>query len=184
MFPLGHAALAYLVYVAVAPVAGWRLPARSALPALALGSQLPDLIDKPLAFVGVLDSGRSLGHSVFAAGILVAVAVWLGRRALSHGGIGTWRRRLATAGPGAFAVGYASHLAGDAWLPLVTGAVSELRFLVWPLLPAREFALDDVSPVTRLLRLYADPASHPDLEVIALAAAVFVLVRLRHRLSG
>ena len=39
--------------------------------ALAIGTQLPDLIDKPLTYqFAVLPSGRSLGHSLFFAAVL------------------------------------------------------------------------------------------------------------------
>lgn len=80
MYPLGHIGtaliLASLLY----------LPAA----ALVIGVLLPDIFDKGLALIGVLECGRSLGHNVFfglGAGIVafavtrnknVAIAMTLG----------------------------------------------------------------------------------------------------------
>ncbi len=176
MFPLGHAAFAYLSYVGLAAATRRPLPVRWALVPLAVGSQLPDLLDKPLAFHGVLASGRSLGHSALVAGLRVA-AVWaLARRA------GAWSAgRLLEHAPAAFAVGYLSHLLGDAVEALVAGQYGDPTFLLWPVLPPVLYPGDAVSPVVRLVAVYRTPLSHPDVELILLAAAIFVGLEAREQ---
>lgn len=121
MLPWEHAAIAYLLYTGYThwrysePPQGW--------PVLVVlfASQLPDLIDKPLAWqFGILPSGRSLGHSVFFGIPLSLAVVGLARR------YGT--PELGTA----FAIGYLSHLATDA-VPLYPGAPTNVGSILWPL---------------------------------------------------
>ena len=180
MFPLGHAAFAYLSYVGFAAATRRPLPVRWALVPLAVGSQLPDLLDKPLSFYGVLASGRSLGHSVLVAGAFVA-GVWVLARRVD-GGRG-WRRPFEHA-PAAFAVGYLSHLLGDSLGALAAGRYGDLTFLLWPVLPPPAYSADAVSPVVRLLALYRTPLAHPELELILLAGGVFVALEARERRSA
>jgi hypothetical protein len=184
VLPLGHAAFAYLTYVAVAAATDRNLPARWALVPLAVGSQFPDLIDKPLAFYGLLASGRSMGHSVFVAAVLVGGVAWRVRASGSSTRSGGWRHRLATVAPGALAVGYATHLVGDVLAPVLAGRLWDARFLLWPLASVPRSPVDDVSPLVRLLRQYQQPTAHPQIELIALAATVFVLLRVRRARSG
>ena len=125
MLPWGHAAVGYLLYTALVhyrdDVDG--VPAGAPVLALAIGTQFADLVDKPLAwYLGILDSGRSLGHSLLTAVVLLAVVHWLATR---YG-----RRELSVA----FAVGHLSHLAADALYPLLRGEWAELGFLLWPVL--------------------------------------------------
>jgi hypothetical protein len=124
MWPWGHAAVGYLVYAVVRRAGGEEWPPDDATAiALAVGTQLPDLVDKPLAWsFGVLPSGRSLAHSLLVGGLLVAVVVALARRYGRH-------ERA-----GAFAVGYYAHLFGDALGPLTSLDVEFLTFLAWPVL--------------------------------------------------
>ncbi|MFC7153847.1 metal-dependent hydrolase [Halomarina halobia] len=126
MWPWGHLALGYLCYHVYARRSGEAVDA-SAVAALALGTQLPDLVDKPLAWsLGVLPGGRSLAHSLlFGVGLALA-AVALARR--------FDRRDLAAP----LLVGYASHLLGDSVAPIIEGAFHELAFLAWPLLALPE----------------------------------------------
>ena len=104
MWPWGHFAVAYLSYVAIVRMRGgeqrlWPLVA------VAFGSQLPDLVDKPLAWTfAVLPSGRSLMHSLFAALVVVAVAYWVARRIQREEiavalGVGTVSHSLSDLGP-------------------------------------------------------------------------------------
>jgi len=123
MYPWGHAAFAYLAFLALALLAHQRV-SRAQLLAVLAASQLPDLIDKPLAWwVPVLPSGRSLGHSLlFAVPLVVAVGV-VAHRAGRFG-----------VAP-AVAVGYLSHLLGDAYVEIYYWRVDELTYLLWPVLP-------------------------------------------------
>lgn len=179
MLPLGHAAFAYLWYVGIVVAVRRPLPVHWRLIPLAVGSQLPDLIDKPLSFVGILVSGRSLGHSVFTPVILVGLLVWAGSRGPDsdrNWGVISVRRA-----PLPFAVGYGFHLLGDSIEPLLAGRYDELRFLLWPVLPAIEYPKDAISPVERLLTVYAEPMAHPQLELVLVGAGVFVLLEARCR---
>ena len=134
MLPWTHFGFGYALFAAVLVarrVRGWsagRGPAgvnsRAELLALGLATQLPDLIDKPLAWVlFVLPGGRSLAHSLLFAGPLVA-AVWLFARRRGHPEVA-----------GAFALGYASHLVGDVYVAVAFWRPEEFTFLLWPLAP-------------------------------------------------
>ncbi|QCC52860.1 metal-dependent hydrolase [Halapricum salinum] len=124
MWPWGHLALGYVLY-SLGRRAGRRAPPTDQQTlALALGTQLPDLIDKPLAWwVPILPGGRTLGHSLVFAVPLVLVLGWVAHR--------RGRRSWVVA----FAVGYASHLAGDLYLAVAWGNYYELNILLWPLTP-------------------------------------------------
>ncbi|PSQ17916.1 hypothetical protein BRC99_00275 [Halobacteriales archaeon QS_7_69_60] len=83
MLPWGHLAVGYLAYSLAVRGRTGGPPAGLATAALAVGTQFPDLIDKPLvAWVSLLPSGRSLGHSLLFAAAC-GVGLWyLGRRFL------------------------------------------------------------------------------------------------------
>ncbi|WP_265110662.1 metal-dependent hydrolase [Halosolutus halophilus] len=178
MFPLGHLAFAYLWYVAYAVLARRPLPVRWALVPLAIGSQLPDLLDKPLAYGGVLASGRSVGHSLLITALLVGFvsggAHALRRRTPAH----SRTHQLGAVAPAAFGVGYLSHLVGDSLGPLLAGIHADLTFLLWPVLPAPRYPGDSVAPWMRLLELYQQPQTHPELSLIVAALVVFVSLRV------
>jgi hypothetical protein len=121
VWPWGHLAFAYLLHSAFVHLRYRRPPAWPGVVLVALGSQAPDLIDKPLAWtLSILPSGRSLGHSFIVGTIIVIVAVTLLRRYELQG----WP----------FALGYYSHLVGDSIRPLLDGRIHELAFLLWPFL--------------------------------------------------
>ncbi|MFB6362099.1 MAG: metal-dependent hydrolase [Halobacteriales archaeon] len=124
MWPWGHLALGYLLYSLELRRRG-RVPEAPEVFLVAVGTQYPDLVDKPLAWTfGVLHSGRSLGHSVLFAGIVLALLyVFLVPR--------IDRSKLI-----AFAVGWLSHPLGD--LPFrgfLAGDAVAPTYLAWPLLP-------------------------------------------------
>lgn len=152
MWPWGHLALAYLVYAASSRVRRGHRPTAAAALAVALGSQAPDLVDKPLAWsASVLPTGRSLAHSLLVVvPVLVALYV-LGGRSTGDDPRAD-RRPLAVA----FGAGALSHLFGDALYPLVDLQFRHLGFLLWPAVPpveyeveqsfAAHFALVELSP--------------------------------------
>lgn len=122
MWPWGHLALGYLLYSLGHRATGRGVPLEWPVVWLAIGTQFPDLVDKPLAwYLQVLPSGRTLAHSGLTATLVIA-ALWVGL---------SGRRRLVVA----FAAGYVSHLLGDAIRPLLVGDVDALAFLLWPILP-------------------------------------------------
>ena len=124
MFPWTHAAFGYLLLLLIAVLLGRRL-SRAELLALIVGTQLPDFVDKPLAWwFSVLPSGRSLAHSLVVAvplSVVVLAVAWY----RSHPGVGL-----------AFGFGYASHLLGDSYVAFYAWRPEEFTFLLWPLLPA------------------------------------------------
>lgn len=122
MWPWGHAATGYLSYLIITRRSP-RLPLALFL-ALGIGTQFPDLIDKPLAWtVSLLPTGRTLAHS-----LLTFTALALLSETLTSP-----RRRLMTR---AFLVGYAAHILGDAIQPLLTGEITKLTWLFWPVFPS------------------------------------------------
>ncbi|MFB6153492.1 MAG: metal-dependent hydrolase [Halodesulfurarchaeum sp.] len=125
MWPWGHLAVAYLTYSGLCR-ARESTPTAVATVAIALGSQLPDLVDKPLAWTfGVLPTGRSLMHSAITVAVLSVVVVWVARHrdrpepyyALA---LGTWTHILVDALPG----------------------LEKLSYLAWPLLAQPTYTLE------------------------------------------
>lgn len=124
MWPWGHLAFAYVLYSSFHRLRYRLPPTWPGVALVLLGSQTPDLIDKPLAWtLQILPSGRSLAHSLlFGTAIVVGVVLLL--------------RRLELPGEGAFALGYYSHLLGDCYRSLLAGNLRDLGFLLWPVVPA------------------------------------------------
>jgi hypothetical protein len=137
-------------------LAGYLLGRRWDLPALwaVVGAALPDVVDKPLAMVGVFDLYQTVGHSLLVF-VVSVVAVLAGRSGRLRR-IGFPGRRAGVdagwlAGPSAVAlmVGWASHLILDAVHMTVNGRPADAQFLAWPFvrhvpavdLPPVEFAL-------------------------------------------
>ena len=125
MWPWGHLAVGYLAFSVLAERRFRHPPTDRSAIALAAATQLPDVVDKTLAWnLGVLPNGRSLAHSALVAAVVIAVVGLYLQRNDHH--------ELALA----VGVGYASHLLADAFQPFVTGQWADLVFLGWPLLPA------------------------------------------------
>jgi len=124
MFPWAHAAFGYALFASTAFLRRRRI-SRTELLAVVIGTQLPDLVDKPLAWwFNALPSGRSLAHS-----LVVAVPLSIGVLLFA------WYRTHPETGL-AFATGYMSHLFGDSYGALYHWRPTEFSFLLWPLLPA------------------------------------------------
>lgn len=182
VYPLGHVAFAYLVYVGYGISAERVLPYRWELVPLVIGSQIPDVIDKPLAFYGVLESGRSFGHSLGGMFLLVAGVAWVSTIVGNHYTQDDWRRQLFMQAPGAVLIGYGSHLLGDFAGAIVTGDPWSARFLLWPLFVMPRLPKDDTAPWIRLIQIYQTPTAHPQLELIIVALCVFLALRVYPRL--
>lgn len=142
MWPWGHLAFGYVLYSL--GVRLWRRRPPGSLGALLLlvGTQLPDLVDKPLSWVyGVFPQGYGPGHSVF-----VAVPVGLAVLLLAA------RRGRATAGLG-LAVGWWSHLVGDVMVALALDTPHTFARLLWPVadIPPGGMTVDGVGHVLYFL---------------------------------
>jgi hypothetical protein len=128
MWPWEHLAVGYLAYSLFERSRQSR-PDTAGTLAVVIGSQLPDLLDKPLGWgTTLLPSGHSMAHSLLFAVPLALVAILLTRRL----GIGR-------AGYG-FGISYLLHLPADALYPMILGKDPTFGFLLWPLVPVAETA--------------------------------------------
>lgn len=144
MWPLGHAAVGYLLYSLSAERT--RVPElrTGVLVALLFGTQLPDVVDKPLAWeLSVLPAGRSLAHSLFVVLPLVAIAIGATQR-FDRPALGV-----------AFGLGVLSHVVVDT-VPALWLGLEHAAFLIWPLveLSAYEGSVD-------VLELFRNSLSQP-----------------------
>lgn len=107
-----------------------------------LGTALPDLIDKPLAIVGITELFHTAGHSALAL-VALAVAIKLDPR-----GIALW-------------VGWASHLSMDAAQMVLNGRPTDTRFLLWPFV--RHVPVINLPPVEFFLTYLGSPAFYVEI---------------------
>ncbi|MHC3436914.1 metal-dependent hydrolase [Natrialbaceae archaeon A-gly3] len=171
MWPWGHLAVAYLLYTLFAHGRYGRPPRSGPAVALAIGSQFPDLIDKPLAWwLGVLPGGRTLAHSLLFAAVLLPAVYALGIR--------LDLLEAATA----FAIGHLSHLLTDLPLLLLAGYPRGAEYLLWPLLDQPTFApgyalFDAPAGLETAALVLAESSTYARVQVglFALAAIVWYL---------
>lgn len=142
MWPWGHLAFGYLLYsLARRILPSGRIEGREVV-VLAVATQLPDLIDKPLAWtLSVFPSGYSVAHSVFVA---VPLALALFAVAIKHDrfGIGL-----------AVVVGWWSHLFGDVLVAVLMDGTFTVTRVLWPLvvLPGSHTSLSSLEQFTYYL---------------------------------
>jgi len=121
MWPWGHLAVGYVAFSAVTRVGLGRRPSDRAVVVLAVATQLPDLIDKPLAWqFGLLSNGIGIAHSLIV-GVPVALAVAVALRLRGHPELGV-----------AVAVGYVSHVLGDILFATLFSRPPVLPSFLWP----------------------------------------------------
>lgn len=161
MWPLGHTAVAYLCYSVLVRARTTGPPDGLVVVVLLFGSQVPDLVDKPLSwYLGILPTGRTLAHSLLVVGPLVA-AVYLLSAHYSRSEYGT-----------AFGVGAISHLLVDT-LPALWGGADPAS-LLWPLVAVEPY--DSGAP--SILGLFVESVGNPYfLSEFVLAAVAFVVWR-------
>lgn len=129
MWPWGHLAVGYVAFSAFVRVRLESPLGDRAVVVLAVATQLPDLIDKPLAWqFGLLSNGIGVAHSLLV-GVPLALAA----------GLVIWQTGRQQLGA-AVAIGYGSHVLGD----LLFGAL----FSEPPLLPAFLWPLYGTPPST------------------------------------
>ncbi|WP_137289815.1 metal-dependent hydrolase [Natronorubrum halophilum] len=162
MWPLGHVAVAYLCYTLATRARFDAPPAHVPALILVLGSQFPDLVDKPLAwYLRVIPTGRTLAHSLF---LLVPLSIAAYALASHYD-----RREYGIA----FAIGAFSHVVVDA-LPAIWRPEADANHLLWPAIPVEEY--EQVPPT--VLGLLQDSATDPYfLLEFVLAAITFTLWR-------
>ncbi|MCU4743569.1 metal-dependent hydrolase [Natronoglomus mannanivorans] len=120
--PWGHLAVGYLVYTIGTRVWHRRPPTGEATLVLVFGTQLPDLIDKPLQWYFGLYDGRAIGHSLLVV-VPLCLATYLFFRRHDRTDLGV-----------AFAVGVLTHILGDAWRAIYLGDIrGRAPYLLWPI---------------------------------------------------
>jgi hypothetical protein len=152
MWPWEHLAVGYVLYSAYSRVRYGRPPSGAAAVAAVVASQLPDLVDKPLAWgLSALPGGRTLGHSL-VFGVPLLVAFWLLVRRYD-------RPEIAVAA----SIAYLSHLLTDALYPaLLPGGSVSFGFLLWPLLRGSgSSGTGFLSRLTELLANFGTYATSP-----------------------
>lgn len=125
MLPIEHFIVAIVPVSAYVLVRDRRLPHLRLVGIVFVGSQLPDLIDKPLAHqLGLIPTGRVLFHSLPIAIPVICVVGWYALR--------TNRTRAG----GAFAFAYLSHIVADNYRALLPPDPTIPNDMVWPFRPA------------------------------------------------
>ncbi len=147
MWPWEHAALGYVLYSALAHRRLNAPPGDVPTLMVVFASQLPDLIDKPLAWTfGVVPSGRMLAHApVIAIPVCAGVYWYFARHARAEYGV-------------AFGLGYLSHVVSDAVGSALFGEYAYVRFLLWPLLSVPEDHQESVLVELSAFSLSPSPA--------------------------
>lgn len=131
MWPWEHAVVGYLAFTILSLGVRRRPPSTPEAVVVAIGTQLPDLVDKPLGWtLGVLPGGRTLGHSLVTFVVLGAVVGVVTRR--------LGRQSLALP----LLVGYLVGILTDLPMAVLHGDVSRATFLVWPLRPSPHYPLE------------------------------------------
>jgi membrane-bound metal-dependent hydrolase YbcI (DUF457 family) len=139
MMPWSHLAVGYVCFSVGTRVWNGRAPPETAVLVLAVATQLPDLVDKPLDVLFYGLEGRSFMHSfVFVVPLCLAVLYLANRRN---------RRELGAA----FGVGVLSHLPGDALALFRLWGYESARFLLWPVLPPVYYPTGTVRGYVHLL---------------------------------
>lgn len=132
MMPWGHLALGYFVFTVGTRAWYRRAPEGAPTVVLAVGTQAPDLVDKPLNWWFDIYDGRGIGHSLLVVGLVSVVLLYWAHQ--------YDRTDLAAA----FSLGAFIHLFGDAWSALLSGNLSRAAYLLWPLYPAPTYPSDSL----------------------------------------
>jgi len=119
MRPIEHLIVAFCFVGGYVGLTTHRLPSLELAAVGFVGSQFPDIIDKPLALeLGLLPTGRVGIHS-----LPIAIPIWT--LAVLYG----WQTNRVRAGV-AFTIAYASHLVADNYAALAVGRIPSDLF--WP----------------------------------------------------
>jgi len=130
--------------------------------AVLLATQIPDVIDKPLALMfHVLPSGRSFAHSFLIAIPLVGL-LWFVLSRLDQEELRT-----------PVAIGYISAIVTDLPSDVLRGHIHDATFVLWPLLPLPEY---ETQPTfgAHLARLQL--STELSIELVAGLAVLLVLI--------
>lgn len=133
------------------------------------GAALPDLVDKPLATVGLVPLYHSVVHSaLFGSAFLAA---WLVTR--RTGTAVAVERVLAVA------IGWATHLGADALHLVLNGRPGNAVFLLWPVVPTWDSI--DASPALFVVRYLWTPSFYVEVGIWLLAGLLLLWDRVPER---
>ena len=127
---------------------------------LAVGAAVPDLLDKPLGMLGVLDLFQTVGHSALTAVVLLPLA-WYSRDGA------------------AVAVGWVSHLLLDALHVVINGRPTDALFLGWPLVVPPDPLRAPPGPFVE--QYLGTPAFYLEVAIWLVVGGVFAAERLAAR---
>ena len=168
MWPLGHVAVAYLCYTIATRARFDAPPAHVPALILVLGSQFPDLVDKPLAwYLAALPTGRSLAHSLLLL-VPLSTVLFVAAARYDRGEYGI-----------AFATGSISHTLADV-LPTLWDPEQGTNQLLWPITPVEPYESGPPS----IVDLLQGSASDPYFLLEFVLAAVAVVYWRRHGKPG
>jgi len=170
MFPVEHFLVALFPVSMYALVCDRRLPGVRLATIAFIGSQLPDLVDKPLAYqFGLIPSGRVFMHSLpIALPFLLGTMIY---------GWKTERNRLSVG----FSFAYLSHLVADNYRPLF-GPNPRIRSdLLWPF--ADPVSRPDVPSWAGVGGIHTTLWTAFSLLVLS-AAGIIILIDLWQRIRG
>ncbi len=160
MWPWSHAAVGYLCYSLGTRLVG-RYPTVGPTAAVLFGALLPDLVDKPLAWVfGLVPQGYAVAHSV-----LVAVPVGIGAVVLAHQRA---RRPLGIT----FAAGYWSHLLGDVVFGWLQANPHALGRVLWPTVTLPPYDRPVVARLGEYVSVFTGSQTTADAMTVILGASV------------
>lgn len=164
MWPWGHAVVGYVIATSVLLFSRGRPMTTREAVVVVVGTQIPDLVDKPLAWVvPVLPSGRSLGHSLLVWTIVSAVLLVVAYR--NH------HLHVASLLVLAYLVGILTDVPTAAF----GGDFSRATFLLWPMLSPPTY---DIEPS---LAAHLAEFQLNDLLRILLVCAIFIAGQLLAR---
>jgi hypothetical protein len=165
MWPWGHLAFGYLLYSLSSRASFGEPPVGGPTLVLAVATQIPDLVDKPLSWsLRTFETGYGAAHSVFVAVPAVAAVVVLAHH--------VDRRQYGLA----FAVGYGSHLLADVALAAVLSKPVVFGRVLWPVvdLPGYETRRGFVERFTSYFLAFAsDVLSGEELFYVGLYVVLF-----------
>ena len=161
MWPVGHVAIAYILYSVSTRFRFEETPTAGPAIVVVFGSIFPDLVDKPLAwYFDVLPTGRTLMHSLLVL-VPLCLAVYLVTRAYDRSEYGV-----------AFAIGAISHSLVDA-LPRLWNPEADVGFLLWPYWSVDPYEGNPPTVTELLLNSLADPYFYSEFVLLAIALVLW-----------
>lgn len=160
MMPWGHLAVGYFCYTAGLHIWDRQSPADIPTLALVVGTQLPDLIDKPAAYWIGLIEGRAIGHSLLFVVPLCLLLLYITHR---------YSRQQIGVG---FTIGALTHLLTDSVPSLFLGEYG-VSYLLWPILPSPQYGVRSFSH--HLQQLIATYQSLNTASLMEIAKSMFAI---------